>query len=384
MSKILKHPYILLAGLVLLLASLPAFVAADENSLIVDFQETPLFDEANFLPGNSVTRFARVTNNTGETKRIAIEAINTTGSNDLADVLNMRIVEGTAELYNDTLSNFFGAGEIFLSELAGNGIPTQYDLTVSFQSLASDPELWEESLGFNILIGFQGEGGGGSFPTSGGGGVGSILPRGLVIQSESVEATEIGETSVTILWTTSFSSTSQVIYAAAGEPRGLDLSAPNFGYPHAFPDPEDLTKITGHSVIITGLTPETTYFFRAVSHASPLTITIEYTFATLSLGEISSASEQTLGVLPDQDKGLAQAGEGVVDDKEAGISDTGEELPRVAGAQGEEETSSRRGPNAFVAGVGLFDTPFLLVVALAIILLLFLLFRKRKKEQDRR
>ena len=371
-------------------------VSADPNSLIVDFENTPLFKEANFLPGSSVTRFIEVTNNTGETERIAIEAINTTGSSDLGDVLNIRIVEGTTVLYNDTLSNFFGAREIFLSSLAGNGAQAQYDLTVTFQSLADDSELWEESLSFDVLIGFQGEeevveppmGGGGSTSSGGGGSLGTAsTPPGLVITSETVRVTDINETSVTILWDTSFFSTSQVIYAAQGEPRALNLSAPNYGYPHVAPDPEDTNKVIFHSVTITGLIPQTTYFFRVVSHASPPTISREHNFETLALSKGIEAVEfgetgipsvdGEQGSLPSvpSDESLQENGQ------EAG---SGDQTGKTITEEPEESQEDQR--NIFeifgASAVGGIFTPGTIALVAGILLILFLLRKRRKKKKS--
>ena len=365
-------------------------VFADENSLIVEFEDTPLFSEANFLPGNSITRFIKVTNNTTEAQPIAIESINVTDPDSLGDVLNIKIVEGVTELYNDTLSNFFGAGDIFLSNLAGGEIQTQYDITVGFQSSAENP-FQEKSLGFDVLIGFQGQeevgpsssGGGG-----GGGGGGSSLLSGLVIQSESVKTTDIAETSVTIVWTTSFFSTSQVIFAADGEPRGLDLSAPNFGYPHAFPDPEDTTKVTGHSVTITGLTPGVTYFFRAVSHASPATISREGIFTTIVLAEnIESGEFGEIERTEDLQKDFISEA-GLREDSQKGdISDTiktiEEPVDETESIPSESDSDETEENKQLAAALGIGNTGiFGVVIVVALVAAIYILSRKRRKKSS--
>ena len=362
-------------------------VSAQENSLIVEFENTPLFSEANFLPGNSVTRFAKVTNNTEETKSIIIEAINTTGSSDLGDVLNIKIMEGATVLYNDTLSNFFGVGETFLSELAGNGVQTQYDITVSFQSLASDSELWEKSLSFDVLIGFQGEEEVAEPPPIGGGSIGggggrlgtASSPRGLTIPSETVRVTDINETSVTVLWDTSFFSTSQVIYAAEGEPRALDLSAPNYGYPHAAPDPEDVNKVLFHSVTITGLIPETTYYFRVVSYASPPTISREHNFETLALGggiEIAEFGEDSAFV----PAGGGEPGDLPID-ADVQEADNGDTIEKTTAEPEESQEEQKNIFEIFGASAvsGIF-TPGTIALIAGILLILFFLRKKRKKK----
>ena len=57
---------------------LPSLAAAQPATLVVDFENTPLFAEANFLPGNEITRFAKVTNNTGALQTLLVKAVNVT------------------------------------------------------------------------------------------------------------------------------------------------------------------------------------------------------------------------------------------------------------------------------------------------------------------
>jgi len=264
---------ITLVSLVAVLAMVPFFTAqayfsgteTSPNSLIVEFEKTPLFDEVNFLPGQGVSRLVKVTNNSGQPQRIATEAINVSDPNRLGDVLNLEIKEGGITRYNDTFSKFFTAGEIYLSDL-GSGEQIQYDFIVTFYSGAGNP-FQGKSLGFDILIGFQG-GEGGFLPGADGG-----LPPGLTIQDESIRTTGISETGVTITWLTSYMSTSQVIYAAEGEPHTLDLTdntgtPPKYGYAHTTPEYDVSSRVAVHSVTISDLTPGTTYYYRAVSHAA--------------------------------------------------------------------------------------------------------------------
>jgi len=113
---------------------------------------------------------------------IATEAINVSDPDRLGDVLNLEIKEGGVTRYNNALSQFFNAGEVYLSELAGDGTQTQYDFIVTFYSGAQNT-FQGKSLEFDILVGFQGEEGG-LLPGAGGGG-GGVLPPGLMIFSEA-------------------------------------------------------------------------------------------------------------------------------------------------------------------------------------------------------
>ena len=117
-------------------------------------------------------------------------------------------------------------------------------------------------------------------PSGGGGFFG-----GLVISSESIKNSDVSdilkEVSMKITWTTTRFSTSSVIYDT--EPGKFDQSegAPNYGYTYSKQgDDSGLEKVTGHSVTLTGLKPETTYYYRTVSSASPPVFSKEYEFTT--------------------------------------------------------------------------------------------------------
>ncbi|MFH1990586.1 MAG: fibronectin type III domain-containing protein [Patescibacteria group bacterium] len=275
--------------------------AQPADPLTVEFEKTPLFSEANFLPGGGVTRWVKVTNNSNESQRIAVQAINVNDLNHLGAVLNLEIKENGTTLYSKPLSTFFNAGEEFLSNLANNSITT-YDFSVSFYS-GTQNTFQGKSLGFDILIGFQGTEGGiwpGAGSSSGGGGGGGWLPPGLTIQNEATVSTT--EISVTITWTTSYPASSQVIYALGSESHTLDLTdtvgaPPKYGYAHTTPESDISPKVTSHSVTISGLAPGTTYYYRAVSHGS-LAISGERSFTTLGEMVFVQPKEKEVAITP--------------------------------------------------------------------------------------
>lgn len=275
---------------------------AAPGDLIVDFETTPLFSEASFMPGGKVVKWVKVSNNTSDSHTIVVEAINKINPDGLGDFLNLKIKEGGTVLYDDSLSNFFNAGEVVLTILSSS-VDTTYDFTVGFDSSAGNP-YQEKNLGFDLLIGFQGQGGeqaddgeftvasGSSSSMVSGGGSGGGQYQGLLISNDASPLV-LGN-DATITWNTSYYSTSQVIFGPeSGAPYNLDLSLPNFGYASSSLD--FLDKVINHSVTIYNLPPGN-YLYRVVSHASPPTISFEHSFVvsagggTRTNGSISSES----------------------------------------------------------------------------------------------
>lgn len=274
---------------------------AQADQLVVEyFSETenkwkplkdPLFKITNFLPGQNITRLVRVTNNSDKPQRIAIEAINypkPIPHNDLSRALMIIIREGLIDLYGGSsatgpksLYNFYqdseALSEIYLSNLEF-GKTSQYSIILSFP-LEKGNEWQNISTRFDLLIGFQGIEGT------------TILspipppvppqPPALTVLKESERTLNITETSITIVWQTNYLSTSQVIYSRYDQPRLLDLNKPNYGYTYSKEgDDSGVEKVIDHSVTLSGLIPATTYYYRCVSQASPLTISAEFSFTT--------------------------------------------------------------------------------------------------------
>lgn len=84
----------------------------------------------------------------------------------------------------------------------------------------------------------------------------------------NVQVTDKTQNAATITWTTNIPATSRVIYDTASRrvsatDGGTIGSAPNYGYTNS--TTRDDAKVTSHSVRLTGLTPNTTYYFRVLS-----------------------------------------------------------------------------------------------------------------------
>ena len=88
---------------------MPSVAYAVEN-LVVVFEEDPLFDEANFLPGSAVIRTVDVTNHTAVAQDIIVEAINALDNDGMGDALDLVIKEGATPLYSGTLGALVRAG----------------------------------------------------------------------------------------------------------------------------------------------------------------------------------------------------------------------------------------------------------------------------------
>ena len=322
------------AGSLLLIS--PTYATSATNSLMIRFEQDPLFGETNFLPGDSVTRYVEVTNNTGETKSIATEAINwpefpdyrAIPDDDLSRALSIVISqEGGPDLYGGssgtgpkTLFDFYQNGETYLSDVT-NGATVKYNFQISFPKEKGND--WQgKTTSFDIIVGSQGEetityqcndgidndgdglvdmdDPGCDSPTDndetnppsggGGGGGGGGLPPGLTIKYEDVIC--VSDTDAIIHWFTSYKSTSRVVYGTESTKTSgtFNLNDPNYGYASTTPETDNTPPIsengtTSHTVILTGLNASTTYYFRCVSHASPPTVGTEHSFTTLAPGE---------------------------------------------------------------------------------------------------
>jgi len=366
----------------------PQFLYAADNDLIVNFETDPLFNESNFLPGDQIIKSVEVINNTSDTKDIIAEAINVEDPENFSDVLNLVIKEGEEEIFSGRLSEFFRAGEVSLSSLSGEGGGTIYKFLISFPE-GTNNEFQGKGMAFDILIGFAGEesgGGSSSGGSSGGGGGGGIIrPPGLTIKEETVEVIDITTTSAAITWTTSYRSTSRVVYGTI--PNAFDFNnLPNYGYEFSSPEFDSPAKTNGvlnHSVALTDLTPGTTYYFRAISHASPPVISFEYMFKTLSE---KVKGKKANNIIKNEGAGGIQ-----VRIKEGG--EGGEILPNYGKGYKKEEEVRERGNTGFngllAALLSLF--PFKLgniplwlwLIIIIIIIIIWLVLRKKEKTRKK-
>lgn len=144
---------ILQPGLLFFLLLASPVLSAD--LIKIEFEQEPLFSNANLSPGQTVQRWIKVENISDKTQKIAIKAINfcVCGQEELClnNVLFLKIKQNQEQLFYDSLTNFFNSNEIFLSDLE-NKKDTQYDIIIHFDEQA-DNEYQKLTTCFDLIIG---------------------------------------------------------------------------------------------------------------------------------------------------------------------------------------------------------------------------------------
>lgn len=370
--------------------SAPSFVfAVVPSRLEVQFESTPLFENTNFIPYDEVSRFAKVTNHTETAQEVIAEAINYSScplfsfNTCLAKKLHLKITSGEEMYFDDTLSHFYDMRGVSLGNLDAGAIK-QYDFRIVFDGGLDDNDFQNSTTNFDLLVGFAGEGGGGVSTESGGG---AVL-TGLQINNEA--AVSVSESTAGISWNTNYNAWGHVIYGIdTGTPYVLDLSLPNFGYPSSAPsDPallghaELLPKTTNHIVNLSGLTPGTTYRYRAVSHASPPTVGYEHTF-TVPLNAGTNGAENITG----ENAGIGGSSELAKEGAVLGVmkinNDEMGNLQKIGSAEdisaADDEKNNAGSDKNLATAFGMFsgwDFPWWILPLLVLLLLRFVLKHK--------
>jgi hypothetical protein len=297
--------------------------------------------------------------------------------------------EGIHAWYNDSSSDSdWNNGEITFSgfeitkgetqsklkiETVPNLCPDEYTFNLKLKGTIEE----EEYIAPLVVIG------------GGGGGGGSFIASGLTISNETVLS--VGINTITITWNTNLNSTSRVIYSPQGFPHLLQVNnPPNYGY--VFSTDEDSSKVIKHAVIITGLTSGTTYYYRTVSHASPDTISREYSFITLGEKEVQTEEKTETGaeteeggiVLGEKTEKREQEIKEITEEERGGVE---EEQGQVSEEQKEEKTeveSKQELPLLAAVGnilsFGTGNVWIAIIIGIIILaLLIFIVFRITKR-----
>jgi len=388
MNSIIKK---LITGL-LVIAGMSTGLFVQAAILTGQFEAQPLFKEANFIPGDAVTRWAKLTNTSGKIQTIAAQAVNFVApiaSDDLANALEITISQNGNDLYGGTkgkktLADFYNAGVVMLSDVANNAT-NQYDFSISFPYEKGDE--WQgKQTAFDIVIGIKNEGGGidptctGSQCNGGGGGdTGECELRIIETPVSSVKANGVTKSSAQIIWSTNCLSDSLVVYSKDGAQHNFDLTKSHLGYTN-----ESIKKgayVSNHSIDLSDLSECTKYYFRVVSKNNKQAVSTEYQFTTF--GCVEGATDKRIDVNDylglGGDKNIVEpqvAGEAIEKSECAtgetcGVPSTSKPLQKVLGALSMEFNSC-----------GTYeDLPWILIVLTAC---LYLYEKNRKDHFERK
>ena len=150
-----------------------------------------------------------------------------------------------------------------------------------------------------------------------------------VIFDESFQKTS--DTSLTAIWTTDHPSTSRVIYDTVSHP--TLGSGDNYGYAFSTGTLDTSPKVTSHTVIVTGLLTNVTYYFRDISTGSPETVgkeqsyTISYVFGLPGDGKSDGGSTGGGGTPPSTQNVLGASTSIFADNSIAGNENPGSGTP---------------------------------------------------------
>ena len=287
-----------LLALVMFLAG--GVASAYAQTLSVDFEETPLFLDADVKPGDSTDRTVTVSNSGGDTENVYMLAENVF-NDGLADVMELVVSDGATTYFDGTFTSFFASGGVDLGSLAG-GDSLTYTFTASLP-LGTGNEYQLSSFGFDLRVGFVG---GESETDSSDGPVGSSSSGGSALVISNVATSTLAD-SATITWNTNRAATSYVVCGdVADGPFTLTTEFPLYGYQFVIPEQTELTQ--QHSMTQTGLAAGT-YECRPASRertsdnftiGTPVTFTIP---EGIVAGEVAPTPLPTPSVVPAQPPG---------------------------------------------------------------------------------
>ncbi|OGG59478.1 hypothetical protein A3C89_04245 [Candidatus Kaiserbacteria bacterium RIFCSPHIGHO2_02_FULL_50_50] len=137
--------------------------------LSVQFQNSPLFGEAQFMPGATVSRTVTVTNTDAVAHTLYTRATSTV-SGGLEDAIDLTIIS-SASHFNGTLAAYYATSSVLLGTLASNETKT-YTFGATFRTSAADAYQGKTTQ-FDIEVGWDGgeavtDGSGGGTGSSGG------------------------------------------------------------------------------------------------------------------------------------------------------------------------------------------------------------------------
>lgn len=257
-----------------------AMAQTPTGGIEVGYERTPLFDDANLAPGDSVSRWVTVKNSDSAPRAVSMRFYDTDkggfgllGKN-LASQFNFEIKKNGVSVYSNKLDAAFDESEIAINSSLAAGADEKYDFILSFDTAAGN-DYQDKQLSFSICVGFAGDnfcvsdsgeesqnGGGGMTLTSisGGGRGGDRAPLSLKYFDYEVKTYCLGDGTAMAMfsWKTDAPATARALHAPANSAK-FDPALPDFGYRATR---WETKPVTDHMAFVFGLFPVQTYDWR--------------------------------------------------------------------------------------------------------------------------
>ena len=228
-----------------------AMAQTPTGGIEVGYERTPLFDDANLAPGDSVSRWVTVKNSDSAPRAVSMQFYDTDkggfgllGQN-LASQFNFEIKKNGASVYSKKLDAAFDESEIAMNSSLAAGADEKYDFILSFDTAAGN-DYQNKQLSFSICVGFAGDnfcvsdseeesgnGGGGMTLTSiSGGGIGgdrAAVPLKYFDYEVKSYCLNNGTAMAMFTWKTDAPATGRALHASANSAK-FDAALPDFGY----------------------------------------------------------------------------------------------------------------------------------------------------------
>ncbi len=191
-------------------------------------------------------------------------------------------VSGFVVVTADASDSLSGVSSVLFQYKRDDGVDTFHDIETSLTSPFSAN--WDTSsldLDTYILRIIVTDGAGNEFTST------EVSVDLAAVVSGELSATP-SQTTAVITWTTDKPTSSRVVYDTVSQ--SALGSAPNYGYAFSTSTFDSLVKTTNHTVIITGLSDGTLYYFRTISEGSPIAVGFEKTFKTLTYAGAPSST----------------------------------------------------------------------------------------------
>lgn len=158
-------------------------VSRAEDLITVSFERSPLFDEANFLPGDTVTRGFTVRNVSSGNLKVSLILDPYNDDDDLGSQIQAIIKEdgSPSNIFSGTLDGLASSGPLTLKSGLAPGASVIYDFSATFNPAANnDYQSTDEnpvSLFFDIVIGAESQSGQfQAFGSTSGSGTSAFIP----------------------------------------------------------------------------------------------------------------------------------------------------------------------------------------------------------------